>query len=318
MNKTIKAFRFMSLLASVCFLVLVFGQTAIAQVVTFAQFLERNGTQDYVFTNNTTSGTFSTVPGGSPIFFVYQNVSGLPAELQGFQNAHLLVTTTTSTPATLSGSNLTQPLDAVSTIQIIRDMPASPGTGGGSRTNLVTATFSSAAGDPNLSGSNGGNSATLSAATPSNNVVFTSDFLGFGLTTQRDLALSFSSVLTSFTSGAGGFLESFTAAGTGTYSSNPAPGYFPPTTAGVSVRGMVTNLFGSAIPRAVVMMVEPNGNRRQLVTNHFGYFSFADLTAGETYIFEVRAKGHVFTPQVVNVDENIGDLIFRPDFFGKF
>ena len=39
---------------------------------TFAQFFEQNGTQDFVFTNNTTSATFNTVSGGSPIFFIFQ------------------------------------------------------------------------------------------------------------------------------------------------------------------------------------------------------------------------------------------------------
>lgn len=303
-------FGYMPAMLILCLIVFIFGQTASAQVVTFAQFLERNGTQDFVFTNNSTSGSFSTIPGGSPIFFVYQNVNNLPAELQGFQMAHLFITTTTTTPTTLNGSNLVQPFDAVTTVQIIRDTPASSGVGGGTRTNLLTATFSSAAGTPSLTGSNGGNSATLSAATPSSNVVFTSDFVGFGLTTQRDIALSFSSVIASYAGGAGGFLNSFSAAGTGTFSSNPPPSYFVPTAAPVSVGGRVTNTYGFGIGNAIVTMIDDEGESRQVTTNSFGYFSFEDVLAGETYVFNVQAKGRNFSTQVVSVNDSIRNLEF--------
>lgn len=316
MKKTTKLHGFLPSLILMCAIVLIFGQIASAQVVTFAQFLERNGTQDFVFTNNAgASGTFSNVAGGSPIFFVYQNVSNLPAELQGFQNARMFISTTTTTPATLTGSNLTQPLDAVSVVQIIRETPTSPGVGTGSRTNLLTATFSSAAGFPTVSGNSGGNSATLSAATPNNNVTFSSDFIGFGLTTQRDLALSFSSVISSYASGAGGFLQSFTAAGTGTFSSNPPPSYFVPTAAPATVSGRVTNVFGNGIGRAVVTMTDGNGDIRQETTNHFGRFTFSDVSVGETYIFDVQAKSYSFSPQVINVDESIRNLEFTQGLF---
>lgn len=315
MKKTNKISGLIPSLILMCAIIMGFGQIVSAQVTTFAQFLERNGTQDFIFTNNGgVSGTFSNISGGSPIFFIYQNVSNLPVELQGFQNAHLFISTTTTTPATLSGSNLTQPLDAISTVQIIRDTPTSPGVGTGSRTNLLTATFSGAAGLPTVSGGDGGNSATLSAATPSNNVTFSSDFVGFGLSTQRNLALSFSSVITSYTSGAGGFLDSFTAAGTGTFSSSPPPGYFTPTAAPVTVSGRVSNVFGTGIRHAVVTMSDSNGDIRQATTNHFGRFAFSDVSAGETYVFDVQAKGYSFSQQVVNVDDNIRNLDFTPGF----
>ena len=87
-----------------------FGQVANAQVVTFAQFLQKTGNQDYVFNNNTTNGSLTTVAGGSAIDFRYQNISNLPAELGGFQDAHLFVTTTTTTPSAMNGGQRNQPL----------------------------------------------------------------------------------------------------------------------------------------------------------------------------------------------------------------
>src|SRR5215207_3685910 len=81
------------------FLTISTGTLLQAQTITFAQFFERNGSQDFVFTNNTSSATFQTVTNGSPILFVYQNISGLPPQLQGPQEAHLFITATTTTPA---------------------------------------------------------------------------------------------------------------------------------------------------------------------------------------------------------------------------
>jgi hypothetical protein len=72
--------------------VLLFGTTFLtAQTTTFAQFTERSGGNDFVFTNNTTSANFETLSGGSPVSFTYLNASGLPAELQGPQNAHVFL-----------------------------------------------------------------------------------------------------------------------------------------------------------------------------------------------------------------------------------
>ncbi|MGI8642021.1 MAG: hypothetical protein ACR2MG_18985, partial [Pyrinomonadaceae bacterium] len=117
---------------SVFFSAFVSTTQAQSQSVTFAQFLERAGTQDFIFTNNASSATFKTVSGGSSIFFLYQNISGLDSSLQGFQNAHLsIATTTTTTPATLNTNNLNQPLNQTTVISILRDTPTAVGIGSG-------------------------------------------------------------------------------------------------------------------------------------------------------------------------------------------
>lgn len=284
--------------------------TVSGQTTTFAQFLEQNGTQDFVFTNNTSSAGFSTIGGGSPIAFRYQNISGLPAALQGFQDAHMFVTTTTTQPGSVNGGNVSQPFNQTVTVQIFRDTPAPIGVGSGSRTNLLTAVISPNANAPTISGSNGGNSATLSATTPDHVVTFTSDFIGFGLTTDRNLGLSFSSVTPSLSLGAGSFLQTFTAAGTGTFASNPPPVYVPPTAAGSTVSGQVFSSSGVGLRNAKVLLIEANGTTYKTVTGSFGQYNFPEVDSGQTVTVMVLSNRYTFSTQVFTLNESLSDVNF--------
>ncbi|HQU83565.1 MAG TPA: carboxypeptidase regulatory-like domain-containing protein [Pyrinomonadaceae bacterium] len=284
--------------------------TVSAQTTTFAQFLEQNGTQDFVFTNNSSSAAFNTVGGGSPIAFRYQNISGLPAALTGFQDAHMFVSTTTTQAGALNGGNVNQPFNQTVTVQIFRDTPTPIGVGSGSRTNLLTAVFSPNVNAPSISGSNGGNSATLSATTPDHVVTFTSDFISFGLTTDRNLGLSFSSVTPSLALGVGSFLQSFTAAGTGTFASNPPPVYVPPTAAGSVISGQVFAAPGVGLRGAKVILTESNGNSYKTVTGSFGQYSFPEIASGQTVVVTVVSQRYTFQSQVITVQENISDMNF--------
>jgi hypothetical protein len=286
--------------------------TVNAQTTTFAQFLGGGG-QDYVFTNNTTSADFNAIPGGAPISFTYQNIGGLPPSLQGFQSAHLSVTATTTTPASLPAGTLSQPLDQTVTVQIIRDTPAPAGTGSGSRTNLLTAVFSPAGQTPAISGANGGASASLSVTTPDHVVTFSSDFLSFTTTTQRNMALSFSSVQPSFVQVAGGFAASFTAAATGTFASDPVPTYAAPTAADATISGRVVTADGRGIPGARIVLIGGDLTESEnTMTNAFGYFSFGDLEAGHTYAVTVRSKRYQFAnpTQAISLSEDAFDVNF--------
>lgn len=289
--------------------------SAFGQTTTFAQFVSAAGGQDYIFTNNTFNGNFNTVGGGAPVFFFYQNVPGLPAELQGLQSAHVFVTTTTtqSGSSTGPGGTVTQPMNSQITIQIFRDTPASPGTGGGSRTNLLTAVITPSGGTPSLTGTDGGTSATLSATTPAHTVVFTSHFLSFASTTNRNLGLSFSSVSPTFTLGSGNFLQNFNAAGTGTFASNPVPVYIGPTAAAVSLGGTVTGPNGEAVANAQVSVQEPGGPERVLRTNNLGQFRFDGLTGGQSVVVTVRSKRFSYSPRLVTLDDNAFDMVFAPN-----
>ena len=82
-----------------------------------------------------------------------------------------------------------------------------------------------------------------------------------------------------------------------------------PTAAGVSVSGRVLNAEGFAVRNALVSITDPTGSTIKTVrTNSFGNFTVAELLAGGTYIFEVRAKNYSFAPQVLTVFDEIADL----------
>ncbi len=297
-------------LALAFFGILIFASffTVTAQTTTFAQFLERTGGQDFIFTNNLSSGNFNAIGGGSPVFFLYSNISGLDPSLQGLQNAHVFVTTTTTTNGSLFLGNVTQPLNQTVTVQIIRDTAAPVGVGSGSRTNLLTAVFSPSAGTPGIVGSNGGNSATLAATTPDHVVTFTSDFLGFALTTSRNLSFSFSSVTPNFALGPGSFLQSITAAATGTFASDPPPIYSLPTAALVSINGQVLTPEGRALRNATVTAAASNGTVHEARTGPFGYFSIPNIESGQSVVLSVRSKQYSFAPRIVRLDDNIAEL----------
>jgi hypothetical protein len=85
-----------------------------------------------------------------------------------------------------------------------------------------------------------------------------------------------------------------------------------PTAASVNVGGRV--IAGSrGIFNAVVTMTDQNGQTRTVRTNSFGYFRFAEVQAGETYIISVLDKRYTFTPRVVSLTDEIMDLIFAPE-----
>lgn len=290
--------------------------TVYGQLVTFAQFSQKNATQDYVFTNNTTNAAFNTVNGGSPIDFKYLGITGLDPSLQGFQDAHLFLLSGTNAPATLSNNTLTQLVNNTgNTISIIRDTPAAFGTGNGMRTNLLTITFSPIVSvAPSVSGTAGGNSASFSATTPDHTVVFTSDFLDFSSSTQRNFALSFSSVLPALSSGAGGFLNTFAAAGSGTFASNPKPFVVTVVTAAnVTISGRVLTPSGRGLRNALVTITEANGSTRTILTGNYGSFSFADLEIPQTIVLRVRSKSYRYAPQIISPGSDLSDVNFIPE-----
>jgi Carboxypeptidase regulatory-like domain len=294
--------------------VLFFGltQMAQAQTTTFAQFFEQTGSQDFVFTNNTSSGTFNTVTGGSSIFFLYQNIPGLNAALVGPQSARMTVTSTTTAPSTLNTGTRSQPMNQTIVITIIRDTPAP--VGNGCRCNLLTVTISPNNNTPVLSGSDNGSSATLSATTSptsmDHNVTFTSSFISFSATTARNLGLSFSSVTPNFSNGAGNFLNSFTAAGSGTFASNPVPTAIT-TAAAFNLSGRVLSTDGRGVSKALVMITDGAGATRTTRTNNFGYYSFSEVLAGNSLV-TVSSKETSYAPQFVSVFGETTGVDFAP------
>ena len=82
----------------------------------------------------------------------------------------------------------------------------------------------------------------------------------------------------------------------------------PTTAAGVNVGGRVVNYNGRGIASAKIGMMTSEGERREAITNPFGYFSFSDVPAGETYIFSINAKGYQPVSVAREVTEDVSDM----------
>jgi hypothetical protein len=286
-----------------------------AQTTTFAQFVERNGTNDFVFTNNTSSASFQTIQNGSPVLFLYQNIANLPAELQGPQNARVFVTATTTTPAIQTAGDPARDVQRFSgtfTIQIIRDTPCNCGTG--SQRNLLTAVITpDGTAQSSLAGDDLSDAAAYTASDARQTIVYTSDFLGFLPTSIDNLGLTFSSVTPLLSIGPGGFLNSFTAAGAGTFASSTPPVFNPPTAAGVSITGRVFNAYGNPASRALVSLTNQAGETTTVSTNNLGYYRFLDVPAGQIVTLNVTVKGATYAPRIINLNDNITDYDFYPE-----
>ncbi len=83
----------------------------------------------------------------------------------------------------------------------------------------------------------------------------------------------------------------------------------PVTAASVSVSGRVT-VRGRGISNAVVHLTSQNGEILTTRTNRLGYYTFKELAAGETYIFNVFSKRYQFDSKVVNLTEDLAELDF--------
>ncbi len=85
---------------------------------------------------------------------------------------------------------------------------------------------------------------------------------------------------------------------------------FPVLAANVSVSGRVMTANRNGLRNAIVNLTDSNGISRSVRTGSFGYYSFDDVEVGETYIIAVGSKRFVFSPKVIQVNDNIADLDF--------
>jgi hypothetical protein len=206
---------------------------------------------------------------------------------------------------------LTQPISSTTTIQILRDVPASVGSG--TRTNLLTAVINTNVTPPDISGQLGANSTAFTASTSNQTIQYTSDFISFNAEEiSRNLALAFSSVTPVYSLGCGGFVNSFSAAGAGTFAANPGPGFFPITAASVTISGRVFTSKGGGLARATVTLTNSEGETFTTNTNKLGYYEFSDVEIGQAVVISVSAYRYTFAPKVVNVGENLDGMDFYP------
>ena len=86
-----------------------------------------------------------------------------------------------------------------------------------------------------------------------------------------------------------------------------------PTAGEVSISGRVSapQRFGSS--SALVTLTDASGNSQTVRTRKLGGYRFSDLSAGETYVLTVSAKGYTFAPQIVTANEDLTDVDFAPE-----
>lgn len=87
-----------------------------------------------------------------------------------------------------------------------------------------------------------------------------------------------------------------------------ATGLLAPTAADAVVAGQVVDGFGSGISGAAVTLMSRTGEMRIARTSPFGYFRFAEVESGETYVIMTASKRYRFEPRSVTVADNIEDL----------
>lgn len=182
---------------------------------TFGQALEQSASQDFHLVD---TGTGVTLTASSQIYFVFSNVNGLPGGLSGPLAATLTVNLFSSTPDVYDASTgIISEGGFTGTFSLILNSPIA------GQTNLLSGTIASGA-NATLSGKSGGTGATLSASTPpTGSITYNSAFVQFPNIITEDLSLALSSVVPSFADNGSGLLSTFNAAGSATFSSNPAP-----------------------------------------------------------------------------------------------
>jgi len=80
------------------------------------------------------------------------------------------------------------------------------------------------------------------------------------------------------------------------------------TAAGVTVEGRVASYSGIGISNATFTLTDSQIQIRTARSNQFGYYGFADVTAGEAYVISARHKSYIFSPTVINVADSIISL----------
>ncbi len=85
------------------------------------------------------------------------------------------------------------------------------------------------------------------------------------------------------------------------------------TAAGVDISGRVFASGGRGLRGAIVRLTDQNGVIRNTVTGAFGFYQFADVAAGGTYVISIRSRRFSYSPQVVQVNDNIAGLDFMPE-----
>lgn len=203
-----------------------------AAVTTFANFSALAGGNNIRWerTAGTGNASFYTIATntGSTAASRAVNFSFLQSSIAGFvTNVNAIWTlngTVSNTVAVVNGANLVQN-NLTGSFSFVSTQAITIGArtfAAGS--NLLSGTFTQST----LSGARGGNSGGISGSTPSSTITYTSDFMNFGQTVNRNFAVNLTSIAPVFQANpvAGvptSAINSFRAVAGGSFSTDPAP-----------------------------------------------------------------------------------------------
>ena len=87
---------------------------------------------------------------------------------------------------------------------------------------------------------------------------------------------------------------------------------FNPTAANAAIAGRVVTENGRGVRSVSLELIGSDGQSRYARTNSFGYYRFAEIPVGETYVITASGKRHIFTPetQSINLVESVEDVNF--------
>ena len=88
-----------------------------------------------------------------------------------------------------------------------------------------------------------------------------------------------------------------------------------PTSANVPISGRVMTANGAGITNAAITLTDMNGNMRRATTSSFGYFTFENVTVGESYTITVNSRRFVFLDPSRLI--TIGDELDNIDFVAE-
>lgn len=78
----------------------------------------------------------------------------------------------------------------------------------------------------------------------------------------------------------------------------------------VSLSGRVTTPDGRGLRNATVAITDPQGVQRTATTSSFGFYSFDNVAAGETYVISVSSRLYRFRSQILQINDTLTDVNF--------
>ena len=95
-----------------------------------------------------------------------------------------------------------------------------------------------------------------------------------------------------------------------TFDQNGVVNVLNPNVSGIEVSGRVRTPDGRGLRNATVTLVDQNGIAHSVSTSSFGYYTFTEVTAGQTYTIGVASRLYRFATRELHVTDSLTDVDF--------